>query len=56
MPPRVTKAELTEKLEVMGSLLFEAVHLLRTEESYGDEEREDLVSEFLERCRREGIV
>lgn len=53
---KLTKAELAAKLEIMGSLLFEAVHLLRTEESYGDEERDDLIAEFLERCRQEGIV
>lgn len=52
----MTKAELADKVEVLGGLLFEAVHLLETEESYGDEDREVLIAEFLERCRQEGFV
>lgn len=51
-----TKADLSEKVEVLGSLLFEAVHLLRTEEDYGDEERNELIQDFLERCRQAGFV
>ena len=43
-------------MEVLGRLLFEAVHLLRTEEDLGDEERNELIAEFLERCRQEGFV
>lgn len=53
---RTTKAELLQKVEVLGRLLFEAVHLLRTEEDLGDEERNELIAEFLERCRQEGFV
>lgn len=53
---KLTKSELQEKVDELGSLLFEAVHLLRTEESYGDEEREQLVAEFLVRCQLEGFA
>ena len=52
----LTKAELKERMEVLGQLLFEAVHLLRTEEDYGDEERNELVQDFLERCRQAGLT
>lgn len=52
---RVTKAELQEKVDVLGRLLFEAVHLLRVEE-YSDEEREEMVQEFLYKCQKEGFV
>ena len=51
-----TKAELKERMEVLGQLLFEAVHLLSTEEDYGDEERNELIQDFLERCRQAGFV
>lgn len=49
------KRELQERVDMLGSLLFEAVHLLRVED-YSDEEREELVKEFLYRCQKEGIV
>lgn len=51
----MTKAELQEKVELLGRLLFEAVHLLRVED-YSDEERQELVNEFLYKCQKEGIV
>ena len=43
-------------MEELGQLLFEAVHLLNTEEDYGDEERNELIQDFLERCRQAGFV
>ena len=52
----LTKAELKERMEELGQLLFEAVHLLSTEEDYGDEERNELIQDFLERCRQAGFV
>lgn len=52
---RVTKAELQEKVDVLGALLFEGVHLFRTED-YSDEDREELIKEYLERCRQAGFV
>ena len=52
---RVTKTELQEKVDVLGQLLFEAVHLLRVED-YADEEREELIKEFLYKCQKEGFV
>lgn len=52
----MTKAELQERVDILGQLLFEAVHLLRTEESYGDEDRMELVEKFLYKCQRENIV
>ena len=51
----MTKAELQQRVDALGGLLFEAVHLLRVED-YSDEEREELVAEFLYRCQKEGIV
>lgn len=52
---RLTKADLQARVDVLGGLLFEAVHLLRVED-YSDEEREELVKEFLYRCQKELIV
>ena len=52
---KMTKAELQQRVDALGGLLFEAVHLLRVED-YSDEEREELVAEFLYRCQKEGIV
>lgn len=52
---RVTKAELQEKVDTLGGLLFEAVHLLRVED-YSDEEREETIQEFLYKCQKEGFV
>lgn len=51
----MTKKELVDKVDTLGRLLFEAVHLLRVED-YADEDREELVKEFLYRCQKEGIV
>lgn len=51
----MTKAELQQRVDVLGGLLFEAVHLLRVED-YSDEEREEMVKDFLYRCQKECIV
>lgn len=51
----MSKSELRSRAEVLGRLLFEAVHLLRTE-NYSDDERQELVEEFLYECQKEGIV
>lgn len=51
----MTKKEMQERVDSLGRLLFEAVHLLRTED-YSDEDREQVVNEFLYRCQKEGIV
>ena len=53
---KLTKTELKERMERLGGLLFETVHLLSTEEDYGDEERNELIQDFLERCRQAGFV
>ena len=51
----MTKAELQQRVDALGGLLFEAVHLLRVED-YSDEEREELIKEFLYKCQKEGFV
>lgn len=51
----LTKVELQDRVTTLGQLLFEAVHLLRTEETE-DEDRMELVEQFLYKCQKEGMV
>jgi TfoX/Sxy family transcriptional regulator of competence genes len=51
----MTKAELQQRVDILGQLLFEAVHLLRTEDT-SDEDRTEQVEEFLYKCQKEGMV
>ncbi len=52
----MNKAQLEIRCEVLGNLLFEAIHLLITEEDYGDEDRKELVASFLRQCNKEGFA
>lgn len=54
----MTKKELQERNDILGQLLFEAVHLLRTDPFWDDvdEDRTEQVENFLYRCQRENIV
>lgn len=54
----MTKKELQERNDVLGQLLFEAVHLLRTDPLWDecDEDRTEQVEDFLYRCQKEGMV
>ena len=50
----MTKKELEERLTVVGGLLFEAVYILQEIETFDSDE--EMVAEFLTRCRLEGFV
>lgn len=54
----MTKKELQERMDILGQLLFEAVHLLRTDPFWDDvdEDRTEQVEDFLYRCQKENIV
>ena len=52
----MNKAQLEIRCERLGNLLFEAIHLLSTEEDYGDKERQALIASFLRQCNKEGFA
>lgn len=54
----LTKKELQDRVATLGNLLFEAVHLLRTDPFWDDvdEDRTEQVENFLYRCQKENIV
>lgn len=52
----MTKAQLELRCEILGNLLFEAIHLLSTEEDYGDVDRQELINRFLRECNKEGFA
>lgn len=55
---RTTKADLQARVDILGQLLFEAVHLLRTDPYWDDvdEDRTEQVEDFLYKCQKEGMV
>ena len=52
----MNKKELEARCETLANLLFEAYHLLQTEEDYGDVDRQDLINNFLRQCNKEGFA
>ena len=52
----MNKKELEARCETLANLLFEAYHLLSTEEDYGDVDRQELITRFLRQCNKEGFA